>query len=786
MAENTTHEKPPEVKNLSRDQLEINFLKSQISHLKSELSIQKEKNKVWNEVIEEGYFVHENFIIKEVNSALEKITGYSKEELIGQHGKMLITEESYELLKRHLAKGRSELFEVNMITKSGAHIIVNTKGKTIKAGNQIQRVVIVQNINEFKKIQKSLEESEEKHRLISSLLSDYVYTCTIKPNLPPVIGWVSGAIKNICGYTTDEIEKLDHGWFSIIHPEDVQSVADSVNYNYQENKFYQNEYRIIDKKGNIRWLMDRSMCISFNESTSEITLLGATKDITLRKKFEEDLRKKNLDFEQLNKHLKKVNKQLKESETKYRNLIENTVIGVGITRGEKFLFANQALLKIFGVKTFEEIASRKLTDYMPPLSKKLVKERLKKYKANIHQENIYRHEIVRPDGKIRTLQINSTKILFEGKKCRQALVTDITSQLETENALQQAADIFKNIQIGLFIYRLDDLEDDRSLRMIAANPTSLELLGLKEKEIVGRKIDDIFPNLRMHKIPQQYAEVVRTHIPIAFDDIYYEDDRIAPSFYSIKVFPLPNQCVGISFENVSERRKTERELLTRNHELNNFVYKVSHDLRAPLSSIKGLINLFKLEKNPLLYLPKIEDRINHLDGFIRDILSHSRNLNTAIIIEKVDLDQIIENCFKELEYLSGSKSIKKSVSITGVDFYSDKIRLTEICRNMISNAIKYQDKKEKVKLLRINGNITKKYATLIFEDNGIGVESKFLDDIFKMFYRATEVSEGSGIGLYIVKQATEKLEGKITVQSNPNVGSKFTIKLPNLISKREN
>lgn len=772
---------------------EIAVLKQELALLKTEHALLKEKFDIWNELAEEGLFFHENLIIKEANNAFEKLTGYTQEELVGMHGSKMLTPESIELLKNRISESNHDPVEVTMIAKDGSIIYAHTKGKFVKVGNKPQRAGLVKNITEIRKAQKSLEESEEKHRLVSSLLSDYVYTCTLLPNKPPVIGMVSGAMENISGYSADEIDKMSHGWYSVIHPDDVQRIADSVNVNYAENKFYNNEYRIIDKEGKIRWLKDRSMLIKHDESTKEVTLLGATKDISDKKKIEEDLLKRNLDYEKLNKNLNIINEKLSEansqlgqSERKYKNLIESFGQGIGISFGEKILYANTALLKIYGFESLEAFVSKKLTDYMTAESKAAVIDRLNKYVKKIPQDIVFRYDIIRADGEIRTLEIMTKEIRYEGRECRQAIINDITSQLETEDAVSRAAHIFENIQIGLFIYKLEKLDDDRSLRLIAANPASSNLININDKEMIGKTIDENFPNLRMYKIPQQYAEVVRNQIPIAMDDIYYEDERIAKASFSVKVFPLPNQCVGVSFENVSERRKAEQELRTRNHELNNFVYKVSHDLRAPLSSIKGLIHLSKLEKNQTNHLPKIEERANHLDGFIRDILSHSRNLNTAVVIEKLDLEQIISDCFVELKYLSDFESVAQTVSITGEQFYSDKIRFYEITRNMISNAIKYQDYHKKDRFLHVTARVTPKFATITFKDNGIGILEDFQESIFNMFFRATELSEGSGIGLYIVKQAIEKLGGKVHVKSTPDEGSLFTVKLPNLISKKEN
>ena len=614
----------------------------------------------------------------------------------------------------------------------------------------------------------------------------------MKPNQNPKTLWVSGAFEKICGYTLDEIGEMDRGWLSIVYPDDVQSMAESAMSGLTNYGFSRHEYRIIDKQGKIRWLLDRNMRLSIDKSSGEITVLGATKDVTDQKIIEEDLRNKNIEFEKVNEQLSirneeilSINKVLKESEEKYKRLVEDAPLGVGISKGDQMFFANKAFLEIFGVKSFGELTSKKISEYLPPASKSFFKKRMEKIEKNIPADKRFQHEIIRVDGEIRLLDVNVSDIIFNEKKCRQVILNDVTLEKKNEEALQRAANIFKNIQIGLFIYHLEDLNDDHTLRMIAANPASSKLAGISVNNMIGKTIDEIFPNLRKMNIPQQYAEVVKTQIPIELEDVYYTDDKIEYAAFSLKVFPLPNHCVGASFESISARRKAEKELRNRNNELNNFVYKVSHDLKAPLSSIRGLINLARMEGNKYDHMPMIEERINRLDGFIRDILSHSRNLNTAVIIEKLDLKDIMNYCFEELDYLPFSQTINKTIRKSGVDFYNDKVRLSEICRNLVSNSIKYQDPAKNNKFVNVKIQVTPKYGTIVFEDNGVGIKKEYIKNIFKMFYRATESSEGSGIGLYIVKQAVEKLGGKIKVESVQGRGSKFILKLPNLISEKE-
>src|SRR5690606_23709417 len=141
---------------------------------------------------------------------------------------------------------------------------------------------------------------------------------------------------------------------------------------------------------------------------------------------------------------------------------------------------------------------------------------------------------------------------------------------------------------------------------------------------------------------------------------------------------------------ITDRKRVEEELKIRNAELDNFVYKVSHDLRAPLSSVLGLVNLSKLQGNtddPIVYLELIGEKIQALDNFIGDVLSHSKNLKMDVNIGQVKLDQIIDQTFADLSYLKGARKTRRSVKMEGIDFYSDQWRISEIFRNRVSNAI---------------------------------------------------------------------------------------------------
>jgi signal transduction histidine kinase len=141
---------------------------------------------------------------------------------------------------------------------------------------------------------------------------------------------------------------------------------------------------------------------------------------------------------------------------------------------------------------------------------------------------------------------------------------------------------------------------------------------------------------------------------------------------------------------------------------------------------------------------------------------------------------MISKTFSDLSYLPGASQVELNTEVTGVAFFSDPWRLGEIFRNLISNAIKYRKKDFDNPQINIQIHTTEQQCHIRFSDNGIGIAESELDKIFNMFYRASEQSEGSGIGLYIVKNAVEKLNGRISVSSSLGFGTTFEIWLPNL------
>jgi len=244
---------------------------------------------------------------------------------------------------------------------------------------------------------------------------------------------------------------------------------------------------------------------------------------------------------------------------------------------------------------------------------------------------------------------------------------------------------------------------------------------------------------------------------------------------------------------IKAREKTEQkirisnnELRKTNEELDNFVYKVSHDLRAPISSILGLVNIAKNDNsidNMITCIHQIEKSAITQDNFIKDIIELTKNARVKPKREKIDFEKLVNDTFDYLRYSMNSTPPKPKLHLRqNKTFYSDTNRMKVIFNNIISNSIKYSDPKHTE--IDINVEVVNGHAKINIGDKGNGIEKKYQEDVFKMFFRATDQNAGSGLGLYIVKETVQKLNGNVSLESEIDKGTTLKMKLPNMRASR--
>jgi signal transduction histidine kinase len=247
------------------------------------------------------------------------------------------------------------------------------------------------------------------------------------------------------------------------------------------------------------------------------------------------------------------------------------------------------------------------------------------------------------------------------------------------------------------------------------------------------------------------------------------------------------KIIGI-MQDITEQVKTaileahNSELTKANHELDKFVYSCSHDLRAPLTSMLGIVDISieeTADPSMIEHLGMLKRSINKLDGFISDILDYSRNARMEIKKEEIDFHEVLTDITNDLKYMSGNNvAIKMDINSSSI-FRSDKSRINIVLNNLVSNAIRYQNPKITDPLVDIRVDTSDTETHIVVRDNGIGIPREHQEKIFDMFYRVSKNSIGSGLGLYIVKEAIDKLNGRIEVESEVGKGTIFNVYIPN-------
>jgi PAS domain S-box-containing protein len=410
------------------------------------------------------------------------------------------------------------------------------------------------------------------------------------------------------------------------------------------------------------------------------------------------------------------------------------------------------------------------------------------------------YRIQHKNRSIRWLETRMTPTLDKaGKVIRiDGFTSDITERKEAESSLLTSEHRFQNLIQNTFDAIL---LVDKDLKMIFVSDSMYRITGYKPEDLIGLK-DFSFAHPDDLNMINKFLDDIIKH-PGKTGSIEYRRLKKDGSYIwcermvtNLLHDPAINGIVS-NLRNIDERKKYEEALKTSNEELkksnmelDKFVYSVSHDLRAPLSSILGLVEFSETETTDPAVLEdynSIKKSVKKLDGFIQDILDYSRNSRLEIRQEKINFTEVLNDVTNNLKFMSQAKgNVDIRIDIEDdVDFYTDKSRINIILNNLVSNAIRYHNPLADNSFVKISVTTDEQQVNIIVSDNGIGIEKKYHEKVFDMFYRVSKKSVGSGLGLYIVKETVERLNGSFQLESEPGVGTRFNIIIPNATKQEQ-
>jgi PAS domain S-box-containing protein len=490
---------------------------------------------------------------------------------------------------------------------------------------------------------------------------------------------------------------------------------------------------------------------------------------------------------------KKTEEILRNSEFRLRTLFNSASDAIFTMDNKTFIDCNEATLRIFHCKRDQIVGQTpyRFSPTVQPDGRSSEEAAMEKINAVLQgRPQFFEWKHIRYDGTPFDAEVSLNRLDLDGEVFIQAMVRDVSERKRAEEDNRRLA-MVANTTTNMVVIA------DGEGRIEWINPAFTRITGYTLAEVIGKRPGSF---LRGPETDENVSAFMGVSIRLGqgFKDVevinYSKEGR--PYWVSIEVQPIHDragkvvQFIAIESD-ISERKATQQILLDRNEELikinaelDRFVYSASHDLRAPIASLLGLIEVARLEKdrNNIVELLELQQKsLLRLDRFIRDIVDHSRNTRLEVNSDPINFESLVHSVFEQLQFMDNVTKIQKRITISQEGaFFTSATRLDILFNNLISNAIKYADLRKADPFLEVEITANAAHARIRIRDNGEGIPADSLTKIFDMFFRASRRGTGSGLGLYIVREAIQKIRGTIEVKSEFGEGTEFIVVIPNL------
>ena len=375
-----------------------------------------------------------------------------------------------------------------------------------------------------------------------------------------------------------------------------------------------------------------------------------------------------------------------------------------------------------------------------------------------------------------------------------SIIRDITDRKEATRKLQAAHrylnGILNHIPDPIFM-------KDRQHRLIGGNKAFWEFMNGPPETIIGKNDYELYPREEADHFRERDDKVFSTGEVDVCEEFFTDAKGNRHILYTKKTVFLDEnnkQFLIGSFRDITDLKRAEENVLKytsdlerSNRELDDFAYIASHDLKEPLRGIQGFSRILledcadKLEGKDKQYLERLMFLSQRMNQLIEDLLYFSRLGRAELAIQRIDLNVIIMDIQRMMENVFKEKNVRIIISPSLPNLLCDKPGITEVLRNLITNAVKYNDKPEKTIEIGVLENAVSPTGpeknVFYVRDNGIGIDPKFHQAIFQLFKRLSSSAKydegGTGVGLTFVKKIVERNKGHIWLESEPGKGSTF-------------
>ena len=644
---------------------------------------------------------------------------------------------------------------------------ISVSAITDKNNNVTNAIGIITDISERKKIEEKLIANDAfliQTQIIANLGSYSLDFSTGKWTSSPVLDSIFGIDANF--------EKTTENWITIVHPEWKKTIMDYFDNEIidQKNDFNK-EYKIVrinDKEE--RWVHGMGKII-YSEQNESLHLIGSIQDITEKKIIEDSLR---------------------ESEEKYRSLVENSPDAVVIYIEGKIVFVNEEGIRMIAAKSKNEIIGKPVLEFIHPDSIESVIQRMIDVVKDSNASDIVEEKFIDLHGTPIDVEIKAIPTNYEHKEAVQVIIHDITERKRTQEKIKQLSQAVEQSPVTIVITNTEG-------NIEYVNPKFSGTTGYTFDEVAGKNPRVLKSG---HTSPNEYRELWQTlsvgsewhgefHNMKKNGELYWESASISPI---INTQGKITHYIAIK-EDITDRKKAEEELIKAKEKAEEsdrlklaFLANMSHEIRTPMNGILGFTELLK---SPNLageeqqeYIKIIEKSGIRMLNIINDIISISKveSGQVDIVLSETNINEQIEYLYTFFKPEAKQKGIQLSInnplSENETIINTDREKIYAILTNLVKNALKFT----------YTGSIEFGYAKkgnhleFFVKDTGLGIPSSQQKIIFERFRQANDTisrsHEGSGLGLAISKAYVEMLGGKIWVESKEGKGSSFYFTIP--------
>jgi PAS domain S-box-containing protein len=731
--------------------------------------------------------------IEWVNESFESTTGFTLSEIVGKKPKDFLQRRGVDedsAKKISLALSKKENIELTIVNfnKDGKQFYNQLEITPVfdDRGELINFIALQKDITEETLVKQELVKANTRFKLVTEKanIGIFDHNCITNQLL-----W-SELLYIIYGIKDNEFEgDLFEFWKNSIHESDREMMMiDLEKVISGEFQMDNKEFKIVRASDQAIRIVRGSIIAEKNENGELIRLLGSSQDITETRLAEI---------------------KLKASEEKYRNIIDNMNLGlVEVSKEGEVLFSNKKFEELTFLDSPEALSL--YGDYEVALKERVNSKNIKSYRKI--SDSVFEIDFLRKDSKVVNLLVSAAPVLNQQgvSEAYISIYLDITPLKALQKSLEEALserdavlEIVNSMKLfyeGILNHSPAEIKVlDPDLFLTYANKIMLENEPALENNF-GNNFKDIGvaniqERVRFDKVIENVEQALKLNSMVQMEELRVDkngDERcvlknILPHYDTDGVL----DHIVISGVDITDLKRVQEDVLKKNEELkkinselDNFVYSVSHDLRSPLLSIKGVLSLVlnsegQSEKNTQ-FLKLAESSVMRLDGTIQEILEYSRNARLEILPENFNVVEMVNNIFSDLKFTSMDKIDFFLDSKGSSEFFLDKSRINTLLKNLIGNSVKYRrtdipDPYVRVELAPLNN-----YYVIIVSDNGEGISPKNINKIFDMYYRGSRSSVGTGLGLYICKEILNKLNGAITVKSEVGIGTIMTITIPKI------